>query len=66
MGPKRLRDLAVTRLAEAGCEVPEIATITWHSLADVDAILDGHYLGRTTKLAVSVVCQTGACGASRW
>jgi hypothetical protein len=40
-------------LAEAGCEVPEIAAITGHSLADVEAILDAHYLGRTTKLALS-------------
>ena len=46
------RGSAVTRFAEAGCEVPETA-ITGHSLADVEAILDAHYLGRTTKLAVS-------------
>jgi len=52
-----LRGTAVTRLAEAGCEVPEIATITGHSLADVEAILDAHYLGRTTKLAVSAVAK---------
>jgi hypothetical protein len=26
-----------------------------HSLKDVEAILDAHYLGRTTKLAVSAV-----------
>jgi integrase len=48
-----LRGSAVTRLAEAGCTVPEIAAITGHSLADVEAILDAHYLGRTTKLAAS-------------
>ena len=48
---------AVTRLAEAGCEVPEIATIIGHSLADVEAILDAHYLGRTTKLAASAVAK---------
>jgi integrase len=47
------RGSAVTRLAEAGCTVPEIASITGHSLADVEAILDAHYLGRTTKLAAS-------------
>jgi integrase len=52
-----LRGSAVTRLAEAGCEVPEIATITGHSLADVEAILDAHYLGRTTKLALSAVAK---------
>jgi integrase len=52
-----LRGTAVTRLAEAGCEVPEIATTTGHSLADVEAILDVRYLGRTTKLAVSAVAK---------
>jgi integrase len=46
-----LRGSAVTRLAEAGATVPEIAAITGHSLADVEAILDAHYLGRTTTLA---------------
>jgi hypothetical protein len=45
------------RLAEAGCEVPEIATITGHSLKNVEAILDAHYLGRTTKLAASAVAK---------
>jgi integrase len=48
-----LRGSAVTRLAEAGATVPEIAAITGHSLADVEAILDAHYLGRTTTLAAS-------------
>ena len=38
-------------------EVPEIATITGHSLKDVEAILDAHYLCRTTKLAVSTVAK---------
>jgi len=52
-----IRGSAVTRLAEAGGEVPEIATITGHSLADVEAILDARYLGRTTKLAVSAVAK---------
>jgi hypothetical protein len=32
-------------------------TITGHSLKDVEAILDAHYLGRTTKLAVSAVAK---------
>jgi len=48
-----LRGSAITRLAEAGCTVPEIASITGHSLRDVEAILDAHYLGRTTTLAMS-------------
>ena len=48
-----LRGCAVTRLALAGCSVSEIATITGHSLADVEAILDAHYLGRTVELVES-------------
>jgi hypothetical protein len=34
------------RLAIAGATVPQIATFTGHSLRDVEAILDAHYLGR--------------------
>jgi hypothetical protein len=41
--------------APAGCEVPEIATITSHSLTDVGAILDAHYLSRNTQLAESAI-----------
>jgi integrase len=50
-----LRGSAVVRLALAGASVPEIATFTGHSLADVEAILDRHYLGRDVKLAESAV-----------
>lgn len=50
-----LRSTAVTRLAVAGCEVPEIATITCHSLKDVGAILDAYYLNRNTRLAESAI-----------
>jgi integrase len=50
-----LRGSAVTRLAVAGCEVPEIASLTGHSLADVNAILDAHYLSRDVRLAESAV-----------
>jgi len=39
---------------------PEIATITGHSLKDVEAILDAHYLGMTTKFAPSLGRQAGA------
>jgi hypothetical protein len=46
--------------AEAGREAPEIATITGHSLRDVEAILDAHYLGMTTKLGASRGRQAGA------
>ncbi|GJE78226.1 Tyrosine recombinase XerC [Methylorubrum suomiense] len=41
-----LRGTAVTMLAEAGCTVPEIATITGHSQAHAQKILD-RYLART-------------------
>jgi len=50
-----LRGTAVTRLAIAGCEVPEIATITGHSLRDVNSILDAHYLHRDPALAESAI-----------
>jgi integrase len=40
-----LRATAVTRLAIAGCTVPEVSAITGHSLQDVEAILRAHYLG---------------------
>ena len=53
-----LRGTAVTQLAKAGCTVPEIATITGHSLKtitghslkDVGTILDSHYLNRDSAL----------------
>lgn len=50
-----LRGSAVTRLALAGASVPEIATITGHSIDDVNAILDAHYLSRDPALAVSAI-----------
>ncbi len=50
-----LRGTAVTRLALAGCTVPEIAAITGHALKEVESILDSHYLGRTTGLAKAAV-----------
>lgn len=50
-----LRGSAVTRLALAGCSVPEIAAITGHSLKDVEAILDKHYLSRGNGLAESAM-----------
>jgi integrase len=48
-----LRGSAVVRLALVGATVPEIATITGHSLKGVEAILDTHYLGRDVRLAES-------------
>jgi integrase len=50
-----LRGTAVTRLALAGCTEPEIAAITGHSLRDVGAILDTHYLHRDPALAQSAI-----------
>ena len=50
-----IRGTAVTRLAQAGCTVPEIATFTGHSLKDVGTILDSHYLHRDDGLANSAM-----------
>jgi integrase len=49
------RGSAVVRLALVDATVPQIATFTGHSLADVEAILDAHYLGRDVKLAEAAV-----------
>jgi len=46
-----LRGSAVVRLALADATVPQIATLTGHSLKDVEAMLDAHYLGRDVELA---------------
>lgn len=50
-----LRGTAVTRLAVAGCTTPEIASITGHSLASVEAILEKHYLHNDPRIAESAV-----------
>ncbi|MEC5325852.1 tyrosine-type recombinase/integrase [Aurantimonas sp. A3-2-R12] len=50
-----LRGTAVTRLALSGCSVPEIASITGHSLKDVENILDAHYLGGRFELAEEAI-----------
>ena len=50
-----LRGTAVTRLALSGCTEAEIATITGHSLRDVQTILDSHYLHRDPALAESAI-----------
>ena len=49
------RGTAVTRLAIAGCSVPEIATITGHSLKTVEAILDAHYLSRDSVMGEAAI-----------
>jgi integrase len=50
-----LRGTAVTRLALAGSTVPQIASLTGHSLKDVEEILDRHYLGGKTELAEQAI-----------
>src|SRR3954447_9054422 len=55
-----LRGTAVVRLAIAGASGPQIAAVTGHSLKDVEAILDAHYLGRDIKLAEAAVLKLEA------
>lgn len=50
-----LRGTAVTRLAVAGCTVPQIAAITGHSNAEVSAILDKHYLAHDPALGRAAI-----------
>jgi integrase len=51
-----IRGTTVTMLAEAGCTVPEIVSITGHSLRRAQEILD-KYLKRTSKLAANAVAK---------
>jgi site-specific recombinase XerD len=51
-----LRHTAVTRLAEAGCELPQIAGVTGHSIKSVEAIID-RYLIRRRRLAAQAFKQ---------
>lgn len=50
----------MVRLAVAGATVSQIATFTGHSLRDVEAILDAHYLGRDIELAEAAVLKLEA------
>lgn len=50
-----LRGMAVTRLALSNRSVPEIASITGHSMKTVQEILDAHYLGGRVELAESAI-----------
>lgn len=50
-----LRGTAVTRLALSGCSTSQIASITGHSLKDVELILDAHYLGGKIELAEQAI-----------
>ncbi|SDB14874.1 Integrase [Agrobacterium fabrum] len=57
-----LRGTAITRMALAGCTVPEIAAVTGHSLKDVETILDMHYLGGRAELAASAMRKMAGLG----
>ena len=59
------RGTAVTRLALTGSTSPEIATITGHSLRDVCAILDAHYLSRDTAMAWNAIRKL-EIGMAKW
>jgi len=50
-----LRGTAVTRLALVGATEAEIVNITGHSLRDVHAILDTHYLARDPALGENAI-----------
>lgn len=60
-----LRGTAVTRLARAGCTVPEIASISGHSLNDVNEILNSHYLLLDDNLARSAIQKLEASASNR-
>jgi integrase len=51
-----LRGTTVTMLAEAGCTLPEIVSITGHTLRRAQDILE-KYLARTSKLAESAIAK---------
>jgi integrase len=51
-----IRGTTVTMLAQAGCTLPEIVSITGHSLRRAQDILD-KYLARTSKLAESAIAK---------
>ena len=50
-----LRGTALTRLALAGASVREIATISGHSLGDVQQLLDRHNMSRDARLAEAAI-----------
>lgn len=51
------RGTAVTRLAEAGCTIPEIAAITGHDPRFAEDILAKHYLARSSALGESAIAK---------
>ena len=55
-----LRGTAVVNLARAGCTVPEIRSITGHTLRSVEAILEASYLGRDQVIAINAMAKLDA------
>ncbi len=51
-----IRGTTVTMLAEAGCTLPEIVSVTGHTLRRAQDILD-KYLARTSRLAESAIAK---------
>jgi integrase len=54
-----LRDTAVTRLALAGCTLPQIAAITGHNFATITQVL-GHYLALQSAMADEAIAKLEA------
>ena len=55
----------VTRLALAGCSTPQIASISGHSLRDINEILEAHYLHLDEAMADSAIRQLQANAPNR-
>jgi integrase len=53
---QRFHHTAITRLAEAGCSIPRIASITGHKLESCQSIID-RYLVRTSAMAREAFAQ---------
>lgn len=53
--PHGLRKTAVTRLAKAGCTVPEISAIFGWTIASVQNMLDKHYFQDKLSVAISAI-----------
>lgn len=60
-----LRGTAVTMLAKAGAPAAEIAGVTGHSLTDVNAMLDRHYLGERAALGEKAILRLEEQNAKR-
>lgn len=57
LGHLQIRDLrrtAVVRLAEAGCEIPELTSITGHSVKTANEIIET-YMPRTGKMSANAI-----------